>query len=142
MTLVRSTPRSIDREINMLVNNLWDGTRKMPRSAAWSPCVDIAELEDRFTILAELPGMTQNEISVTVENSVLTIKGEKKPPEADTAATEVRTERGYGSFHRSFKLGERVDVKGIEASYRDGVLHLSVPKAEIARPRSIDIKVS
>ena len=144
MTLVRSTPRSIDREINALVNSLWGDARKSPRSNAWNPCVDIAELEDRFTLLAELPGMAQDEISVTVENNVLTIAGEKRRPGGDSAATaaEVRTERGFGSFHRSFRLGESVDASSIEASYRNGVLHLNVPKAEAVKPRSIDIKVS
>ena len=141
MTLVRWNPRSIDREINSMVMNPWSDQDEGPRAGGWTPRVDIAEYEDRFTLHAELPGMTQDEITVAVKDNVLTIEGEKLNAETDSGSRAVRAERVYGSFRRAFKLGDHVAAERIEAGYKDGVLSLSVPKAEAVKPRSIEIKV-
>ncbi len=110
--------------------------------ADWAPSVDIEEQEDRFMIKADLPGVDKNDIEVKIENGVLTIRGEKRMEKSSDEGTKRhRTERFYGSFARSFTLPDAVKADEVDANYKDGVLALTIPKAEQARPRAIDIKV-
>ncbi len=111
--------------------------------ADWSPSVDIEEEADRYLIKADLPGVDKENIDVKLENGVLSIRGEKtSETETGKGTKRHRTERFHGSFARSFSLPEAVRADQVEASYKDGVLSLIIPKEEEAKPRSIDIKVT
>ncbi|TNF88433.1 MAG: Hsp20/alpha crystallin family protein [Gammaproteobacteria bacterium] len=111
--------------------------------ADWSPSVDIEEEEDKYVIKADLPGVEKEDIEVKLENNVLSIRGEKKTEKETGKGTKRhRTERFHGTFARSFTLPETVKADEVDASYKDGVLLLTIPKEEESKPKSIDIKVS
>lgn len=111
--------------------------------ADWSPSVDIEEEDDRYLIKADLPGVDKKDIDVKLENGVLSIRGEKQTEsETGKGTKRHRTERFHGSFARSFTLPDAVKADKVDASYKDGVLSLTIPKEEEAKPKSIDIKVS
>ena len=110
--------------------------------ADWAPSVDIEEEEDRYVIKADLPGVDKKDIDVKLENGVISIRGEKQTEkETGTGTKRHRTERFYGTFARSFTLPEAVKADKVDASYRDGVLSLAIPKTDQVKPKSIDIKV-
>jgi len=111
--------------------------------ADWAPSCDIEEKEDRYVIKADLPGVDKKDIDVKLENGVISIRGEKQTEtETGKGTKRHRTERFHGSFARSFTLPDAVKDERVEANYKDGVLSLVIPKAEEAKPKSIDIKVS
>jgi len=105
----------------------------------WSPAVDIRETEDAFLVHAELPGLSKDDIAITLENNILKLTGERRF-EKDVEEKEFhRIERAYGTFTRAFSLPSRVDSTGVKANFADGVLTITVPKVEEAKPRKIDI---
>jgi len=106
----------------------------------WSPRVDIKEDEKGFTVMTELPGLNQKDVSVEVKDGILTISGEKKFGGEEKGERYYRVERCYGSFSRSFTLSDRVDENGIEATFKDGLLTLTLPKKEEAKPKQIKVK--
>ena len=103
------------------------------------PAADISETDDMVEVKAELPGMDPKEIDVSVDNGVLTIRGEKKFEDEEKKGDYHRIERSYGSFFRSFQLPHEVDEKKVKAKYKDGVLHLTLPKSASAKPKRIEI---
>ena len=105
----------------------------------WLPAVDVRESDDAFVFTAELPGIAKDEVEITAEDGILTLKGERRFNEKDEEKTYRRIERAYGSFLRSFKLPSAVDAENIEASFADGLLTVTVPKAELAKARKITI---
>jgi len=109
---------------------------------SWSPTVDIFDEGGEVVIHADLPGMKKEDIDVRVENNVLTIRGKKERKEEVKEEGYFRTERSFGAFSRSFSLPNTVEVGKIQADYKDGVLTLRLPKAEEAKPRQIEVKVS
>lgn len=111
-------------------------------SEEWSPAVDISEDNDKFTIHADLPGVKSDDIEVTAENGVLTIKGARESHKEEEKDNYRRIERFSGSFIRRFTLPERADLDNIAAKTRDGVLELTIPKSAEAKPRRIEVKVS
>jgi len=120
-----------------LLPTLW---RRLPlEERGWVPPLEVFEKEDKFVVKAELPGLKEDDIDVSVIGDTLTIKGEKK------AETEVKEEdyycceRSYGSFFRSIALPATVDAKKIEADYEDGILEVSLPKAPEVKPKKIAI---
>lgn len=111
--------------------------------ADWAPSVDIEEEDDKYLIKADLPGVDKKDIEVKLENGVLSIRGEKQTEtETGKGTKRHRTERFHGTFARSFTLPEAVKADQVDASYKDGVLKLVIPKAEEVKPKAIDIKVS
>ena len=111
--------------------------------ADWAPSVDIEEAADKYVIKADLPGVDKKDIDVKLENGILSIRGEKQTEtETGKGTKRHRTERFHGSFARSFTLPDAVKADEVDASYKDGVLTLYIPKAEAAKPKSIEIKVS
>lgn len=107
----------------------------------WSPQVDIAETEKEFVIKAEIPEVKKEDVKVTVENGILTIRGERKQEKEEKGKKFHRIERNYGSFTRSFTLPENVDAANIKAAFKDGMLDLHICKIAEAKPKSIDVKV-
>ena len=108
----------------------------------WMPTVDISETENGFEIRAELPGVSENDVNVSVTDNLLTIKGEKHQEEETNGKSYHRVERRYGSFQRSFTLPRHVETADINAGFKDGVLTLQIPKAEVAKPTEILITVN
>lgn len=107
----------------------------------WAPAVDIKETDDAYLIEAELPGLSKNDVKVTVDDGVLTIQGERKQEEESTDKKIHRVERFYGSFMRRFSLPDNVDENSVKARFKDGVLTLSVKKAEPKEPKAIEVHV-
>lgn len=107
----------------------------------WAPAVDIKETPEAFTIEAELPGMSKEDVKVTVHDGVLSIQGERKHEEETTDKKHHRIERVYGSFLRRFTLPENVDDSSIKANFKDGVLSLTLQKSEPAEPKAIEVDV-
>jgi HSP20 family protein len=105
----------------------------------WMPVVDIEETEDAFSIKAELPGVEKDDVSINIDKGVLTIKGEKKTETEDKK--RHRVECSYGSFVRSFTLPQSINVDEVEAEYNNGILNLTIPKSEEAKPKEIEVKI-
>lgn len=115
----------------------------MERQAAMPmPRFDVAETEDAVVVEAELPGMTEKDVQVTLQDNVLTIKGEKKKEEETKKKNVYIAERSYGSFQRSLRLGPDLDTDKVQAGFKKGVLTITVPKTEPAKSqsRTIDIQ--
>ncbi|MDZ7291794.1 MAG: Hsp20/alpha crystallin family protein [candidate division KSB1 bacterium] len=107
----------------------------------WEPAVDISETADNYIITAELPGLTKDDVRVSYEDGMLTIRGEKRQEKEEKGKNYHRMERSYGSFERSFRLPSRIVVDKIGAKFSDGLLTLTLPKTEEARPKEIPIKI-
>ncbi len=126
------------------------GTREAPGHggkealtvAQWSPLVDITEDEKEYLIKAELPDMKKEDVRLTVENEVLAISGERKFEKEEKGKKYHRVERAYGSFVRSFSLPEDADGSKVTADFKDGMLHVHLPKSQKAKPKAIEITVA
>jgi HSP20 family protein len=103
------------------------------------PPVDIQETEEGFRLMAELPGLTREDITITLENNVLRLTGERKFEKDVKKESYHRVERSYGTFARSFVLPQQVSSEKVQAAFENGVLTITVPKAEQAKPRKIEI---
>lgn len=146
MTLVKYSPmRELFHTQNRL-DQLFDSFFGEPHRGhefemtGWAPRVDVEETKDAFRFRADLPGMSRKDIAISVENHRLTIRGERKSETDEKSSRYHRVERLSGSFTRSFQLPATVLSERVEASYKDGVLEVVVPKAEEIRPREIEIK--
>ena len=109
---------------------------------SWMPTVDISETDKDFEIRAELPGVSESDVNVSVTDNRLTVKGEKLQKAETEGENYHRVERQYGIFQRSFTLPKNVETNAIEAGFKEGVLTLTIPKAEAAKPTEIPIKVN
>ena len=112
-----------------------------PSAPAWAPTMDISETEDQLKVRAEVPGMKPEDIQISLAGDTLTIKGEKKQEKEDKEENYFRVERSYGSFSRSISLPCEIEQDKVEASYKDGVLRITMPKCETAKAREIKIAV-
>ena len=110
-------------------------------TSAWLPPCDVFEDKETVKIVAELPGVRPEDVKLSLENNLLTIRGEKRQQAEERNERVHRYERSYGSFERSFALPSTVDPDKIAAKYENGVLTVTIPKAERARPREIPVKV-
>ena len=108
----------------------------------WAPALDVYEDKDNFVVHTELPGLKREEIEVTLEDGVLVISGERKAGEKRNEGEIRRQERFYGKFQRALTLSAPVAADKVKAQYKDGVLTVTVPKAEEAKPRKIDVSVN
>lgn len=144
MSIVRYDPfrdlRSLQEEVNRLFStNLRGFSDEGIGRGAWNPSVDIYENKDHIVLEAELPGMTRDEFELTVENNVITLRGERHFEKKDETDNYHRVERSYGSFTRSFTLPQTVSTEGANAEYRNGVLRVTLPKREETKARRIEI---
>lgn len=110
------------------------------KTGVWAPDVDIKETETDITVKADLPGVKKEDIEVSVDNDMLVIKGERKFEKEEKDKNYVRVERSYGSFYRSFTIGVPVKEDEIKASYKNGVLEVLVPKAEVKKAKKVEVK--
>lgn len=108
-------------------------------TGTWNPAVDVAEERDRLVVRAEIPGMRKEDIQIEFTDGVLSIRGERQFEKTSDERNYHRIERSYGSFVRSFTIPRVADPEKITAEYRDGILEISVPKREDAKPRQIQI---
>lgn len=126
------------------MNRLFDGNASVfpgvpPRDSSWTPSVDIHETEESFELSVELPGVRKEDVILEVKDSILSIRGERRSEKEVTEKSVHRIERRYGEFTRAFKVPSNVDASGVKAAYKDGVLQVTLPKAEDAKPRQIEI---
>jgi HSP20 family protein len=128
---------NVGREFDRLFGPASNG----PSLSGWSPAVDVRETDDEFLVSAELPGLTKDDVEVTVENGVLSFSGEKKEglEEGGTASGRRILERRYGRFQRSFSLPRGIDADQVEAKFSSGVLKITLPKVQAAKPRQVTI---
>jgi HSP20 family protein len=110
-------------------------------SALWSPAVDIIEDEKEFLVKIEVPEIKKEDVHVTVESNVLTIRGERKFEKEEKGKRYHCCERGYGSFTRSFSLPDRLNASKVRAEFKGGMLKVHVAKSQTARPQEIDVRV-
>jgi HSP20 family protein len=146
MELVAWTPFESLNQVQSRINNLFDESfgrswANASTSRVWYPAVDILESKEAYLLRAELPGMNKEDFNLELKEGTLTLTGERKSTKP-VEGVEYRTvERVNGKFVRSFTLPETVKYDGIQATYKDGILEIHVPKAEEAKPRQIQITV-
>jgi HSP20 family protein len=135
---------SMQRDISRMFDSFFRGG--LPEDDAlvpseWIPAVDIAEHENEYSVKLELPGVSKEDVKITMQNNVLSVRGEKKQEKESKGSSFHRVERSYGAFRRNFTLPSTVKSDRIDASYADGILTISLPKAEEAKPKQIEVKV-
>lgn len=141
MELVRWEPFAGFSHVPSLFDDLFDEVASAPAQKGWYPAVDVLESEKEYLIRAELPGMKKEDINVEVKEGQLLLNGERKSEEQADGVKYRHVERVAAKFWRSFSLPESVKHDAIEATYKDGVLEIRVPKAEEAKARQIPISV-
>jgi len=134
---------SLRDELDRLFESPWTGiTRTAQLLSGWTPALDVHEDKDNFVVVAELPGMKREDIDVSLHDGVLGISGERKTDEKYEGAEVYRTERLFGKFQRTVTLPAPVAAEKVTAQYKDGVLTITLPKTEAAKPKQIDVNVS
>lgn len=132
----------IQREMNRLFDFTLPLALKKGNGASFeAPAVDILDEKDQIRVKADLPGMKKEDIEVSAENNMLTIRGEKKEEKEVKEKDYVRSERYYGAFHRSFTLPAGIDAQKVNATYKDGVLEILLPKKEEAKSKQAKIEI-
>ncbi len=148
MALIRWEPvaelGTIQNEMNRLFNNLFDQPNPTGRNGAagrrWIPAMDLIETGDQYVLRADLPGLSDDDINVQLEDNVLTISGERNT-EHETQEGYYRLERAFGEFSRSLTLPEGIDPDGVQAHFDRGVLEIRIPKPEQKKPRQVQISL-
>ena len=136
----------LSEALNRFLASPWPAFERTPLEEAltvanWSPVVDIVENEKEYLIKAEIPEVRKEDVRLTVEEGALTIRGERFKEKEEKGRKFHRTERSYGTFIRTFTLPPDADEKRIEAKFENGMLNVSLPKSELAKPKAIEIKV-
>lgn len=148
MNVVRYEPWSALEKFRTEIDQLFnervfgagaDGDHSRIVTSQWAPAVDIKEEGNRFVLIADVPGVDPKAIEITMENGVLTIKGERKREDSEEGNGYKRVERTVGTFYRRFSLPESADAQRITASGKNGVLEVSIPKQEKLQPRRISV---
>ncbi len=137
MAIVRWEPF---RELDRIFGNVFEAP--LPRANTlrrWMPATDVVEAEDHYVLRADLPGLSEEDVSIEVEDRILTLSGERKSENETTQDGYHRVERAFGSFSRSVSLPEGVDAGAISASFDRGVLEIRIPKPAQRKPRKIEI---
>jgi HSP20 family protein len=132
-------PEPFTREIDRVFDAFFGQTDQGRR---WVPPMDLVEAEDHFVLKADLPGLSEGDVNIEVQDGTLTISGERKSEHEQREKGWYRIERSFGSFSRSLTLPDGVDPDGIEASFSEGVLEVRIPKPEERKPRRISISSS
>jgi HSP20 family protein len=147
MALIRWEPvrelNTIQSEMNRLFNTFFDSPTATNGSAArrWLPAMDLLETENDFVLRADLPGLSESDVNIELENNVLTISGERKSETEERKEGYYRVERASGSFSRSLTLPDGIDPDAVKATFERGVLEVRIPKPEERKPRKVAISV-
>ena len=144
MSIVKINPFNemvgFQREMNRFFNDFFPALKdEANRSAVWRPSVDLHEDENAYTVDVELPGVNKEDVNVNFQDGALSISGDRKYENESKEQNAHRIERFYGKFHRSFTFPTAINGDGITASYENGLLKISVPKAEEVKPHQIEI---
>jgi HSP20 family protein len=147
MALIRWEPvaelNTIQNEMNRLFNTFFDPSAPTGRgngtTRRWLPPMDLVETADHYVLRADLPGLSDGDVNVQLEDSVLTISGERKAEHKDQQEGYYRLERAFGAFSRSLTLPDGVDPDGVQAHFDRGVLEIRVPKPEQKKPKTVQI---
>jgi len=132
---------TLQEQINRVFGDVVGRTGEESNLTPWAPAVDIYETEHELVVKADLPDVDPQGLDIRVENNILTIRGERKFENKVNEENYLRVERAYGSFSRSFQLANSVKSEAIKADYQNGVLTLSIPKREEAKPKQIKVSV-
>ena len=132
---------TLREQMNRAFADVLERTSEESNLTAWAPAVDIFETEHELVVKADVPDVDPKDLDVNVENNILTIRGERKFEKNVNEENCLRIERAYGSFSRSFSLASSVNSEAIKADYQNGVLTLSIPKREEAKPKQIKVNV-
>jgi HSP20 family protein len=130
-------PEPFSQEFDRLFSSLFDSSGR--QAHRWVPAMDLVEADDHFVLKADLPGLSEDDVAIEVQDNVLTISGSREAEHERKEKGWYRLERSYGSFSRSLTLPEGVDADKVEASFDRGVLEIHVPKPEERKPRRISI---
>jgi len=133
---------SLQDQVNRLFNDVLEREGEESSVTAWAPAVDIYETEHELVVKADLPDVDPQDLDIRVENNILTIGGERKFEKKVNEENYLRVERAYGSLARSFTLANTVNSDAIKADYQNGVLTLTIPKREEAKPKQIKVNVA
>ena len=145
MSLIKCTPFPEFETFPVGLKAFQDTVNRLftePNGRPWLPPVDIKETENDLILKADIPDVDMKDIDVHVENGTLTIRGERKFEAEKKEGSWHRVERSYGTFERAFTLPETVDFDAVKADYKAGVLTITIPKKEVAKPRQIKVAVS
>jgi HSP20 family protein len=153
MTIVRWEPlrefSTLQNEMNRLFNTVFDAPAAGDGAAVggaparrWMPPMDLLETDDHFVLRADLPGMSEEDISIELEDTTLTISGQRRAEHQERGEGAYRVERAFGAFSRSLTLPQGVDAEAVEAGFDRGVLEVRVPKPEQRKPRRIAISAN
>lgn len=146
MTLLPfSDLEKIQDEMNKLFNfslARWPQREVSLLEKAWFPAIDLYDLKDNILVKADLPGMTKDDIDISIQDNLLVIKGEKKQKKEVKEGNLIKTERFYGTFNRTVSLPAEIDLDKVSATYKEGVLELNLPKKEESKPKQISVKVN
>lgn len=133
---------AVQEQVNRLLRDVLDRSGEESSLTTWAPAVDIYETEHELVVKADLPEVDPQDLDIRVENNILTIRGERKFEKKVNEENYLRVERASGAFSRSFSLANTVKSEAIKADYQNGVLTLTIPKREEAKPKSIKVNVA
>ena len=144
LTIFPSDTLNMQREINRMFESFFHGIPGEESSfvsSAWTPAVDIAEHDNEYILKMELPGVSKDDVKISMQNNVLAVQGEKKQEKESKGSNYHRVERTYGAFQRFFTLPSTVKADRIDASCANGILNIKLPKADEAKSKQIEVKV-
>ena len=145
MALIRWEPAREIQTMNRLFNTFFDSASVSNGGQAvarrWIPAMDVVETDDNFVLRADLPGLSEQDVNIEVEDNVLRISGERTAAHEQKGKGYYRVERSWGAFSRSLTLPEGVDAEAVKASFNNGVLEVQIPKPEQQKPRKVQITV-
>ncbi len=148
MALIRWEParelQSVQSEINRLFNTLFDAPAPATGlgQRRWIPAMDLVETDSDFVLRADLPGLSEKDVKIELQDNVLTVSGERRTEHEERKDGYFRLERASGAFSRSLTLPEGVDASSVTATFTQGVLEIHVPKPEVRKPQKVEISVS
>lgn len=116
--------------------------REVLTMADWMPTVDISETDTAYLIKGEIPGVNKEDVKITIEDGMITMRGERKQEKEEKNKKFHRIERSYGSFYRSFRLPDDVDESAVKAEFKDGMINVTLPKSAKSQSRSVDVSIT
>lgn len=135
----------ISRQLNRVFGRFpsrFETDRELMAMADWTPSVDISETDTEYVIKGEIPGVKKEDVKITLENGLITLRGERKQEKEEKDKKFHRIERSYGSFVRSFRLPDNVDENAVKAEFKDGMINVTLPKTAKSKAKSVDVSIT